>query len=72
MVCLRKNMKFSLFNVLKPMTVLSLNSLSTFFINKQAILRKYRDHNPIHRAVRGESKEQLSPNLGWIHYCEFQ
>lgn len=60
---------------------LLLNSLSTFLTNKYgkgfsvSTLRDirqfylaYHDYYPIHHAVRGESKKQLSSNLGWIHY----
>lgn len=59
---------------------LLLDSLSAFLTNKYgrgfsvSTLRDirqfyltYQDY-PIHHAVRGESKKQLSSNLGWIHY----
>jgi hypothetical protein len=58
---------------------LLLDSLSTFLTNKYgkgfsvSTLRDirqfyltYHDYYPIHHAVRGESKKQLSSNLGWI------
>ncbi len=28
----------------------------------------YPEHEPIHHALRGESKKQFNPQLGWIHY----
>lgn len=59
---------------------LLIDSLSTFLTNKYgrgfsvSTLRDirqfyltYHDY-PIHHALRGESKKQLNPNLGWIHY----
>ncbi len=45
----------------KGFSVSTLRDIRQFYLT-------YSDYSPIHHALRGESKQSFSPNLGWIHY----
>ena len=68
----RKRAEYGSF-LLKSLSILLTNkygrgfSISTLRDVRQFYLI-YHDYEPIHHAMRGESKKQLSSNLGWIHY----